>query len=125
MEADAKRLLKLLGDLDDKGRETLMDFAEFLVAKRGSVGSTAIAKQQTTVPEPTPLDRPERETVIGAIKRLSKSYPMVDKAKMLHQVSGLMTQHMVQGRDAVEVIDELEVVFARHYERLRGEGEAE
>jgi hypothetical protein len=28
-------------------------------------------------------------------------------------------QHVIQGRDAMEVIDELEIVFQRHYARLR------
>jgi hypothetical protein len=32
-----------------------------------------------------------------------------------------MTQHVMQGREAGEVIDELEAVFARAYERLRAE----
>jgi hypothetical protein len=29
-----------------------------------------------------------------------------------------MNQHVMQGRNAVEVIDELEVLFRRHYEEL-------
>jgi hypothetical protein len=45
---------------------------------------------------------------------------MLDKAKMLNETSALMAQHIMQGRDAEEVIDELEQVFATHYERLVG-----
>jgi len=29
-----------------------------------------------------------------------------------------MTQHVIHGRSAVEVIDELEILFRRHYEKL-------
>jgi hypothetical protein len=37
---------------------------------------------------------------------------------MLNETSVLMTQHVISGRDAAEVIDELEVLFRRHYEKL-------
>lgn len=32
-----------------------------------------------------------------------------------------MTQHVMQGRDRIEVIDELEVLFRRHYELRRSD----
>jgi hypothetical protein len=31
-----------------------------------------------------------------------------------------MTQHIVQGREAIEVIEELEILFRSHYEKLAG-----
>jgi hypothetical protein len=43
---------------------------------------------------------------------------MLDRSKMLNETSVLMTQHVISGRDAVEVIDELEILFRRHYENL-------
>jgi hypothetical protein len=43
---------------------------------------------------------------------------MLDKSDLLHEASELMTTHLMQGRPAAEVIDELEVVFRRHYERV-------
>ncbi len=48
---------------------------------------------------------------------------MLDKDKILTETSSLMTQHVVQGRDVVEVIDELELVFERHYDAFREEKE--
>jgi hypothetical protein len=33
-----------------------------------------------------------------------------------------MAEHALAGRAAAEVIDELEVVFARHYERVKEQG---
>jgi len=35
---------------------------------------------------------------------------------LLNETSSLMTQHIVQGRDAVEVIDDLETLFDQHYQ---------
>jgi hypothetical protein len=42
---------------------------------------------------------------------------MLDKAKLLNETSALMAQHVMQGRPAEEVIDELEIVFEMHYRR--------
>jgi hypothetical protein len=44
---------------------------------------------------------------------------MLDKTKMLGVTSDLVTQHIVQGRDAAEVIDELERLFEAHYRELK------
>ena len=44
---------------------------------------------------------------------------MLDKAELLNETSVLMTQHIMQGRPADEVIDELEHVFLNHYQKLR------
>jgi hypothetical protein len=43
---------------------------------------------------------------------------MVDRAKMLNETSTLMTQHIMHGRDAVEVINELEIMFRTRYETI-------
>lgn len=87
----------------------LLDYAEFLVSKYPfSIESLG---------EPEIIPRPETETVVGAIKRLSLSYPMLDKKHMLHEVSGLMAEHVMKGRPAIEVIDELEIVFEQYYRK--------
>jgi hypothetical protein len=44
--------------------------------------------------------------------------PTIDRPRRLNETSVLMAQQMISGRDAVEVIDELEVLFRRHYEKL-------
>jgi hypothetical protein len=58
--------------------------------------------------------------VVAAMKRLRETYHMLDHSKMLHEASGLMAQHLVQGRPAPEVIDELEQMFLRYFEKLAG-----
>lgn len=114
---DQQRLLKLFGRLSSSDREQLLSFAEFLVY-RSQAGSKAQESVSPAVAK-TPLEipRPASESVIAAIRRLTKSFPMLDKDPLLHETSALMTAHVMQGRAAADVIDELEAIFRRHYER--------
>ena len=57
------------------------------------------------------------------MRRLSQTFHMLDKDDLLHEASELMTAHVMQGKPADEVIDELEVVFRRHYERVSSPSE--
>jgi hypothetical protein len=108
MTKQERRLQAIYEALPDDARETLLEFAEFLRARRGGRELAA----------PVPIARPKEETVIAAIKRLSATYHMVNRDNMLHETSALVSAHLMQGRPAAEVIDELEQVFRRHYERL-------
>lgn len=109
------RLLRLFNALPEAQRETVLEFVEFLAARH--------PPQAREIPKPKPIPRPENESVIKAMRRLSASYHMLDKAKMLNETSVLMAQHVMHGRPAEEVIDELERLFERHYRRLLGEAE--
>jgi len=114
-----KRLRELLSRLSESEAETLLAFAEFLASRGSGVApSPSGAPQPAAVPQPEPVARPEKESVVKAIKRLAATYPMLDRSKMLNETSALMTQHVMHGREAVEVIDELEIVFRSHYERF-------
>jgi hypothetical protein len=108
MNQAAKHLSKIYQQLPAAEQETLMAFAEFLLNR------AVLPPEPLTEPELIP--RPAEETVIGAVKRLSKSYPMLDKSALLNETSALVTANLVQGRDRVEVIDELETVFANAYQ---------
>jgi hypothetical protein len=103
-----KKLLELYRGLPGDVGDQLLAFAEFLVQRHPPV--------ETAVATPLTIPRPDEETVIGAVKRLSRTYPMLNKDTMLHETSGLVAQHLLQGRAAAEVIDDLEVVFQRQYE---------
>jgi hypothetical protein len=105
--ASEKRLLALLQRLPPEQVQRLLEYAEFLLERHGLPEES---------PEPIEIPRPAEETVIQAIKRLSASYPMLDRRILFNETSVLMTQHVLGGRAAVEVIDELERVFRRHYE---------
>ena len=45
-------------------------------------------------------------------------YPMLNRDELLHDTSELMTAHVLQGRAADTVIDELEVVFRRKFDSV-------
>ena len=68
--------------------------------------------------EPKEIPRPREESVVAAIRRLSETYYMIDKSVLLSETSGLMSAHIMQGRPAEAVIDELEALFSNHYEKL-------
>lgn len=98
-------MLAAFDGLDEAQQDALMDFAALLAA-RGD-GSPAAVMQ----PEPRPVD----ESVVAAIRRLTRSYPAAERRRLMGPASMLMAQHVLQGRAAVEVIDELETVFERHH----------
>ncbi|GAB6044338.1 hypothetical protein [Endothiovibrio diazotrophicus] len=102
--------MKWFSALDGEGRGQLLAFAEFLYGRR---------PRKPEVVEPREIPRPTEESVVKAIRRLSESYPMLDRGKVLHETSMLMSQHVMQGRPAVEVVDDLELLFRRHYGEWR------
>ena len=111
-------MLKLFSRLDKDDQEHVLAFVEFLVSRSSSSAETG--KEETANEKPVMLPRPEPESVVAAIKRLSKSYSMLDKGDMLHETSDLMSSHVLKGRPAEEVIDELEILFLSHYEKKFG-----
>jgi len=104
---EERKLLSLYASMTPAGQAALVEYAEFLSARHQ-------AEQQHTAPLEIP--RPDDESVVAAIKRLSKTYPMLDRQALLHETSSFMMQHMMQGRGAVEVIDDLEVYFREQYD---------
>lgn len=104
-----KRLREILSDLPDAQAAALLEYAEFLAIRYGG------PKEVTS---PLDIPRPAEESVVKAIRRLGATYPMLDRSKILNETSTLMTQHVLHGRAAAQVIDELEVMFKRHYEKL-------
>lgn len=111
MNKREKQLLKQFRSLQASDADSLLAFADFLVSRQ-----PATPPEQLTVNK---IERPAEETVIAAIKRLSTSYPMLDKDKMLNDTSSLMMKHVVQGKAANEVIDELEKLFEQHYAEIQ------
>lgn len=105
-----RRIREILADLPEAQAVALLEYAEFLASRHSAPADTAS--------EPLTIPRPGQESVIKAIRRLGATYPMVDRSKILNETSVLMTQHVIHGRDATEVIDELEILFRRHYEQF-------
>ena len=105
------RITKLLGQLPKAQQVLLLEFAEFLAERH------PLENPPST--EPVDIERPDNETVVSAMKRLRESYPMLDPERLLHETSTLMSAHLLQGKPAEKIIDELERVFRQHYEAFR------
>ncbi len=103
-----QELLRLFSSLEPAQRQSLLDFARFLSSQAGpnEAGSDLPS-------EPLGLPRPDQETVVEAIRRLSRNYPMLNRDELLHESAALMSGHVLQGRPASEVIDDLEALFAK------------
>jgi hypothetical protein len=109
-----KQLLRVFKHLSQHEQGTLQAFAEFL-AQRANIDD-----EPPRVPvERVNIARPAEESVVAAIKRLSSTYPMLDRSILLTETSSLMTAHVMHGKKAEIVIDELEVLFTHHYEEYQ------
>jgi len=111
MKRDEKELLKYFRALPSAQQDTVIAFAEFLAGR--------VVETPREFGEPELIPRPAEEKVVQAIKRLRLTYPMLDHSKMLQEISDHMTQHLMLGKPAAEVIDEIEALFRRDYEQLR------
>lgn len=107
MTGDERRqaLLAVFDRLEPWQQDMLLAFAATLAARDGA------AVPATMRPEP----RPAEESVVAAIRRLTRVYPAAERRRLMGPVSLLMAQHALQGRGAAEVIDELEMVFGIHH----------
>jgi hypothetical protein len=112
VKVDEKRLLRVFGRLGEEQQDRLIAFAEFLAA--AAPGGSGVAG-------PATAPRPAAESVTLAIRRLVRTYPMLDRRRLMGDASRFLAQHALDGRPAAEVIDELEAVFAAHFQRMRDE----
>jgi hypothetical protein len=104
------KLLDIFGQLTSEQQDKLIAFAEFL---------TAGAEDGPVADEPVAIPRPAAETVTMAIRRLTRSYPMLDRRRLMSEASQLLAQHALQGRPSAAVIDDLELLFSRSFEQQR------
>jgi hypothetical protein len=90
-----KALLSFFSAMDKEGQISLLEYAEFLAERHPAI---------VTSSTPRDIARPNDERL--------------DKQVLLHETSTFMMQHIMQGRDAVEVIDDLEIYFKQQYEQF-------
>lgn len=114
LSAEQRQLLRLFDSLGEQDRASLLAFAQFLSSRE-----TPADSPESALAEPRSIPRPDQESVVAAIKRLSSSYFMLDTRAMLNDTASLMSAHVLQGRRAAEVIDDLEDLFLQHYRRYR------
>lgn len=96
--------------MPEQAQKSVLDFCDFLYAQNPTSNNEILS--------PKKIARPDSESVVLAMRRLSDTYYMLNKDDLLHEASGLMSQHILQGKDATEVIDELEVLFEKFYTAL-------
>ncbi len=111
------RLSTLYQNLCSEDQQALMAFAEFLKHR----AATREKSEPRQLQLPGKSERPPQESVVAAIRRLSGCYPMLEKETLLHETSDLMSSHILKGRAATEVIDDLEVLFSTRYDEYRNE----
>jgi len=110
---ELQRLTHLMEGMSHEHKRSLVDFAEYLKQKSQQPSQKLEPEEKL---KPLVQPRPDEENIINAIKRLRASFFMLNTDVLLNETSSLMTQHIVQGRDAVEVIDDLETLFDQHYQ---------
>lgn len=113
MKPSAKSLTELFEYLPEKDQQTLFEFAEFLKSRAPEPESQHV--------EPLGIPRPQEESVVGAIKRLKQNYPMLKQKELLHETSSHMMSHVMNGKPAMEVIDELERLFEEKFMQIMGD----
>ena len=107
-----RRLLEQFHALPPAVQDGLLDYLDFLYRKYEDQRVREAARH-------VPFARPPEETVVGAMQRLRKTYPDLDVDSILHRASALMSEHVVGGRSAGDVIDDLEELFRRRHEQQR------
>ena len=113
MKAKERELLTWFRQLDHGQQNSLLSYAEFLCSKPNST------REPAALATPLDISPAARESVVAALKRLSKSYFMLESTDLLNRASALMAQHIMQGREALDVIIELEEMFSADYEKYR------
>lgn len=134
MTEQEQSLLDIYRQLSEHDAHSLLRFAEFLagyevtaatIIKEGDTSpgqqaesSIATADAEDSIPQPEDIERPDKEKVVDALKRLSATYPMLDKKYLLDKASELVAQHIMFGKPAPQVIDEIEDIFATAYDKF-------
>jgi hypothetical protein len=113
-----RHLLELFNRLEAADQASLLAFAEFLAA-RAPASPHIVPQAARSIPEPEAIERPAKESIVAGLKRLARTYPMLDKSEMLGATSDIVATHIMRGTDAAQVIDELEDIFAEHYRQLK------
>ena len=115
-------LLAYFRRLSQSDAHALLRFAAYLASERGEDNTGVVpsplapaSAAPAALQRPQLAPRPDNERVVDALKRLSNAYPMLEKKKLLDKASTMVAQHIMFGKPAKTVIDELEKLFADAY----------
>ena len=114
-----RQLLDVWQQLASENQRSLCQFAEFLLERQAR-------EQEEVVPvEPLPIPAPDGETAVKALKRLKKSYPMIDADMTLLDEASRLVMKRAMGATDREVVVELEALFTARYQGWLAAREAE
>ncbi len=113
---EQRLLLRLFSRLDVSRRASLQAFAEFLCQQQEQEEQGNASSLASEIQAPEDIPRPEEESVVAAMRRLTGTFPMINRDALLDRATSLMTSHMLQGQPAAQIIDELEALFEEHYQ---------
>lgn len=105
---------KIWKQLSESHRETLLRFAQFLLTQE--------AEDRRLAPAPTqPLGilAPSGESVVQALKRLKKNYPMIETDIPLLDAAAQLVMQKVLGASDEVLIEKMEALFLSNYQRWR------
>ena len=105
-----RQLRAALDVLTDEEAASVLDFAQYLRDRRPALPESPL--------EMVDIPRPQDESVIAAIRRLTQTYPMLDRDTVFNEASGLMARHVMQGETSEDTIDQLEALFQSRYASL-------
>ena len=117
MSVQEEQLLEYFQQLPVAQQQALLDYAAFLCQRYAEEPEPALQHPMA----PLDIPRPEQESVIKAVRRLSKTYPMLDSNFLFEKTSSFMTRHLMRGEDGDTLIDEMEVFFQQAYESYLSE----
>ncbi|MBF0359098.1 MAG: Crp/Fnr family transcriptional regulator [Magnetococcales bacterium] len=107
-------LLDIWRNLDREQKLTLLKFAEFLESQKSN-------SEEPVSQEPLNLPKPENESAVKALKRLKKSYPMIDADMGLLDDASHLLMEKITGTPDSEVVVKLEALFLDRYKNWQQE----
>ncbi len=112
-----RQLCQIYKKLNDSKRETLLSFAEFLTYQQ--VSTEEIDNVETVLHQPLLTVAEKNESVVKGIKRLKSSYFMIDDQDLFHEISALMSAHIMKGVSTKDTLLKIEVVFEKFYNKYK------
>ncbi len=124
MTEQEQTLLDLFNQLSEQDAHSLLRFATFLAGQETHINTPVVQESAAAdstndeIPKPEKIERPDKERVVDALKRLSATYPMLEKQQLLNKASEMVAQHVMFGKSAVDTIDEIEALFRSAYDKF-------
>ncbi|MGN7613013.1 hypothetical protein ACQZV8_13115 [Magnetococcales bacterium HHB-1] len=117
-----KELIKIWQNLSKEDRHSLVMFARFLNQQKEEEDddTTMTLEEEITLAGPVDIPAPDQENAVQALKRLKKTYPMVETDMSLLDEASRLVAKAVMGASHAAVILEMEKLFVDRYQNMQG-----